>query len=193
MSLPYALKTDLAIIPAEVPYIHAPPERVSYWRERLPQREGLRVGIVWCGNPAFKEDRRRSLRLDLVEPILATADVFFISLNPGITERDAARLPGRSNVLHLGSQFRDFADTAAVIAQLDVITSDTSVAHLVGAMGCPVWIMLGFAPDWRFAPDREQSTWYPSARLFRQSAPGDWAGVVERVRLALAALARSRR
>jgi tetratricopeptide (TPR) repeat protein len=194
MSLPYATKTELAALPAEVPYIHAPPERVSHWRERLPQRGGLRVGIVWCGNPAFKEDRRRSLRLDLVEPILATADVSFISLSPGITEDDAAKLPGRANVLHLGSEFHDFADTAAVIAQLDlVITSDTSVAHLVGAMGRPVWIMLGFAPDWRFAQDRGQSSWYPTARLFRQSAPGDWAGVIERVRLELTALTHSRK
>jgi tetratricopeptide (TPR) repeat protein len=192
MSLPYAMKTELATFPAKVPYIHAPPERVSHWRERLPQTRGLRVGIVWCGNPAFKEDRRRSLRLDLIEPILATADVFFISLNPGIAERDAAKLPGRSNVLHLGSQVRDFADTAAVVAQLDlVITSDTSVAHLVGAMGRPVWIMLGFAPDWRFAHDREQSSWYPTARLFRQITLGDWASVIERVRLALVALAQS--
>jgi ADP-heptose:LPS heptosyltransferase len=96
-------------------------------------------------------------------------------------------------VLHLGSELRDFADTAAVVAQLDlVITSDTSVAHLAGAMGRPVWIMLGFAPDWRFAHDREQSSWYPSARLFRQDAPGDWAGVIERVRLELKALAKRR-
>jgi tetratricopeptide (TPR) repeat protein len=186
MSLPYALKAERATIPAEVPYIHAPPERVAHWRPRLPQMRGLRVGIVWCGNPAFKEDHRRSLKFDLIDPILTNPDICFVSLNPGIAERDLTRLAGRSNVVHVGSEFRDFADTAAVIAQLDlVITSDTSVAHLAGAMGRPVWIMLGFAPDWRFAHDREQSAWYPTARLFRQSAPGAWAGVVERVRLEL--------
>jgi tetratricopeptide (TPR) repeat protein len=189
MSLPYAMKTELTTIPAEVPYLDAPVDRQSHWRERLPHTTALRVGIVWCGNPAFKEDRRRSLKLAQIEPILATADLFFVSLNPGIGEHDRAEIGGRSNVLHLGSEFRDFADTAAVIAQLDlVITSDTSVAHLAGAMGRPVWIMLGFAPDWRFAHDREQSSWYPTVRLFRQNAPGDWAGVIERVRLELSAL-----
>jgi tetratricopeptide (TPR) repeat protein len=191
MSLPYAMKTELATIPAEVPYLDASADRLSHWRERLPQRRGLRVGVVWCGNPAFKEDRRRSLNLAQIEPILATADVSFISLNPGVAEHERAALAGRSNVLHLGSELRDFADTAAVVAQLDlVITSDTSMAHLAGAMGRPVWLMLGFAPDWRFARDREQSSWYPTARLFRQNAPGDWAGVIERVRLELSALAK---
>jgi len=191
MSLPYAMKTELATIPAEVPYLDAPADRLSHWRERLPQRRGLRVGVVWCGNPAFKEDRRRSLKLAQIEPILTTADVFFISLNPGIGESERAAFAGRSNVLHLGSELRDFADTAAVVAELDlIITSDTSMAHLAGAMGRPVWIMLGFAPDWRFAHDREQSSWYPTARLFRQSAPGDWAGVIERVRLELRTLAK---
>jgi tetratricopeptide (TPR) repeat protein len=193
MSLPYAMKTELATIPAEVPYIHVPADRVSYWSGRLPQTTALRVGIVWCGNPAFKEDRRRSLKLAQMEPILAVADAFFISLNPGIGESEQTAIAGRSNVLHVGNELRDFADTAAVIAQLDlVITSDTSVAHLAGAMGRPVWIMLGFAPDWRFARNREHSSWYPSARLFRQSAPGDWAGVIERVRLELSALAKQR-
>jgi tetratricopeptide (TPR) repeat protein len=193
MSLPYAMKTEPATIPAEVPYIHAPADRVSQWRARLPETTASRVGIVWCGNPAFREDRRRSLKLVQIEPILAAADVFFVSLNPGIGDREQAAIAGRSNVLHLGNELRDFADTAAVVAQLDlVITSDTSVAHLVGAMGRPVWIMLGFAPDWRFAHDREQSSWYPTARLFRQSAPGDWAGVIEQVRLALSVLAKQR-
>ena len=193
MSLPYAMKTELATIPAEVPYIHVPADRVSYWGGRLPQTTALRVGIVWCGNPAFKEDRRRSLKLAQIDPILATAKVFFVSLNPGIGEGERASLAGRSNMLHLGKELRDFADTAAVIEQLDLlITSDTSVAHLAGAMGLPVWIMLGFAPDWRFAHDRKQSSWYPTARLFRQSTPGDWAGVIERVRLELSALATQR-
>jgi hypothetical protein len=186
MSLPYALKTELASIPAQVPYINAASDRATHWRARVPRTQALRVGIVWCGNPAFKEDRRRSLKFDLIEPILANPDAFFVSLNPGIAEGEVPKLAGRPNVLHLGLEFRDFADTAAVIAQLDlVITSDTSVAHLAGAMGRPVWIMLGFAPDWRFAHDREQSSWYPTARLFRQSVSGDWADVIERVRLAL--------
>ncbi len=191
MSLPYALRTELATLPAEVPYLHAPPERLSHWRGRLPETGRMRAGIVWCGNPAFKEDGRRSLKLAQVEPILASSDVFFVSLNPGIGEPDRAALAARSNVLHLGGEFRDFADTAVVVSQLDlVITSDTSVAHLVGAMGRPVWIMLAFAPDWRWVPDHDHSSWYPTARLFRQSAPGDWASVIERVRLELTTQAR---
>jgi tetratricopeptide (TPR) repeat protein len=191
MSLPYAFKTELATIPADVPYILALPERVAQWRERLPQTRQLRVGIVWCGNPAFKDDRRRSLRLAQITPILTTPGVSFVSLNPGISAADVAELAGRSNVAHFGAEFRDFADTAALVSQLDlVITSDTSVAHLVGAMGRPVWIMLGFAPDWRWAHDSDRSSWYPTARLFRQSAAGNWDEVIERVRRELVALAR---
>jgi len=170
-----------------------PPERLAQWRARLRASGRLRAGIVWCGNPAFKEDRRRSLKLAQIAPILRSPDVSFVSLNPGIGAAEVAALAAHPNVLHLGSQLRDFADTAAVVAQLDlVVTSDTSVAHLVGAMGHPVWIMLGFAPDWRWAHDRDRSSWYPSARLFRQSSPGDWADVIERVRAELNALSQRR-
>jgi tetratricopeptide (TPR) repeat protein len=189
MSLPYAFKTELATIPAAEPYIHAPPERIAQWRERLPRTGRLQVGIVWCGNPAFKDDRRRSLRFAQIAPILTVPDVSFLSLNPGISAGDTAALAASSNVLHLGAEFRDFADTAALVSQLDLmITSDTSVAHLAGAMGRPVWIMLGFAPDWRWAHDRDRSSWYPTMRLFRQSTAGNWDEVIERVRLELVAL-----
>jgi tetratricopeptide (TPR) repeat protein len=189
MSLPHALKTEPAAIPADVPYIDAPQERVALWRDRLPDTGKLRVGLVWCGNPAFKEDRRRSLKLAQVAPLLATPDISFYSLNPGIGEGDVAALAARPNVLHLGSQFRDFSDTAAVVSLLDlVVTSDTSVAHLAGAMGRPVWIMLGFSPDWRWAFDRDRSFWYPTARLFHQDVADDWAGVIARVQHELSAL-----
>jgi hypothetical protein len=122
-------------------------------------------------------------------PLLATPGVVFYSLNPGIGASDVVALGAHSNVLRLGSQFRSFSDTAAVISLVDlVITSDTAVAHLAGAMGRPVWIMLHDSPDWRWALDRERSSWYPSARLFRQERAGDWAGVVTRMQNELAAL-----
>lgn len=189
MSLPHAVGTEASTIPANVPYLQAPPDRIAHWRDRLPQTGHLRVGLVWCGNPAFKQDRRRSLKLPQIAPLLSTPNVSFFSLNPGISDRDVTALSAWCNVQHLGGQFRDFSDTAAVVAQLDlVVTSCTSVAHLVGAMGRPVWIMLAFAPDWRWAPDRDRSAWYPTARLFRQTVAGDWATVIERVRLELVAL-----
>jgi hypothetical protein len=188
MSLPHAFKTELATIPAGGPYIQAQPEHIAHWRERLPRTGQLRVGIVWCGNPAFKDDRRRSLRLAQVRPILATPEASFVSLSPGISAAEEAALLECTNVLHLGAEFRDFADTAAVISQLDlIITSDTSVAHLAGAMGRPLWLMLAFAPDWRWAHDGDRSSWYPTARLFRQTTAGSWDEVIERVRLALVA------
>lgn len=189
MSLPYALKTEPGSIPADVPYVKAPPERVAQWRDRLPEEGKLRVGLVWCGNPAFKENRRRSLELTQVAPLFAIPGVAFYSLNPGIGANDVAALVARPNVRHIGNEFRDFSDTAAAVALLDlVLTSDTSVAHLAGAMGRPVWIMLGFSPDWRWASDRDHSPWYPTARLFRQATPGDWAGVIEQVAGELVAL-----
>ena len=190
LSLPLAFGTTVETIPAEVPYLSATDAAVAQWRERLPQTGALRVGLVWSGNPTFKQDRRRSPQLQQVLPLLATPGVDFYSLNPGIGASDVAALSAHPNVVHLGSRFRNFSDTAAVISLVDlVITSDTAVAHLAGAMGRPLWIMLHDAPDWRWALDRERSSWYPSARLFRQEKAGDWAGVVARMQNELAALA----
>jgi Tfp pilus assembly protein PilF len=189
LSLPLAFGTTAETIPAKVPYLSANDAAVARWRERLPQTAALRVGLVWSGNPSFNQDRRRSPQLSRVLPLLATPGVVFYSLNPGIGASDVAALAAHRNVIHLGPQFRNFSDTAAVISLVDlVITSDTAVAHLAGAMGRPVWIMLHDAPDWRWALDRERSSWYPSARLFRQEEAGDWAGVVARMQNELTAL-----
>jgi len=189
LSLPLAFGTTMETTPAKVPYLSANDAAVAQWRERLPQTAALRVGLVWSGNPTFKYDRRRSPQLSQVSPLLATRGVVFYSLNPGIGESDVAALAAHPNVVHLGSQFRNFSDTAAVISFVDlVISSDTAVAHLAGAIGRPAWIMLHDSPDWRWALDRERSSWYPSARLFRQERAGDWAGVVARMQNELATL-----
>jgi hypothetical protein len=145
--------------------------------------------VVWCGSPNFKRDYNRSLNLAQFAPVLTVDGVTYLSLNPGIGEPDVAALEAMPNVFHIGPQFRDFADTAAVIALLDlVITSDTSVAHLAGAMGKSVWVMLSPGCDWRWMRVRADSPWYPSARLFRASTPGDWADVAEQLRRELTVL-----
>jgi hypothetical protein len=190
MSLPLAFGTVPGTIPAQVPNLSAAPERVAAWATRLPIAGRLRVGVNWCGNPAFPEDRKRSMTLDAVASLLTVSGVDFVSLNPGIRREDAARLTSLPSVRHLASEFRNFADTAAAIAALDlVLTTDTAIAHLAGAMAKPVWVMVSSAPDWRWAGDGETTPWYPTARLFRQPAPGTWGAVVERVRAELTALA----
>ena len=186
-SLPLAFATELATIPAEVPYLAADPERVARWRERLAPRARPHVGIVWCGNPTFRGDRNRSMAFAAFAPILAAVDAAFVTLNPGRTAPDARELASQPDVLDLAPELRDFDDTAAVIAGLDlVVTTDTAVAHLAGALGKPVWILLSASPDWRWLIERADCPWYPSARLFRQSTLGDWDPVIARVRRELA-------
>jgi hypothetical protein len=181
MSLPLAFKTRPDTIPAGVPYLVADQERVKAWSARLPSSGRLRVGMNWHGNPEFRGDQVRSMTLDQFAPLLATPGVDFFCLNPGISSGDANRLAAMPNVFHIAAEFSDFSDTAAVMADLDVIvTTDTSVAHLAGALGRPLWIMLSYVPDWRFGLDAESNRWYPTARLFRQPAAGDWGAVLNR-------------
>jgi len=197
LSLPSIFATTVTTIPPPADFPASDSARLGRWRDKIESLSGFKVGIAWQGSRKYLGDAHRSIPLRAFEPLATLGGVRLVSLQKGLGTEQLRELGPRWNVLDLGDRLDGeaaFVDSAAIMMSLDlVVTSDTSVAHLVGAMGCPVWIMLGFAPDWRFAPDREQSTWYPSARLFRQSAPGDWAGVVERVRLALAALARSRR
>jgi len=197
MSLPLAMGTEPDTIPAHVPYLTAAPDDVATWATRLPSvSDGrLRVGINWCGNPAFRDDRNRSMTLDGIMPLLDVPGIDFVTLNPGIHPQDARRLSAIPHVSHVAAGFRDFSDTAAVAASLDlVVTTDTAIAHLAGAMARSLWIMLAAAPDWRYALDAGRNRWYPTARLFRQIVPGDWSPVVESVRRELAALAaRARR
>ena len=187
--LPRVHGTDLATIPADIPYLHAEPSRVEAWRQRIaglaPQAH-RRVGLVWAGRPTHSNDRNRSVRLQRLGALFDVPSVAFISLQKGAALAEAGRYFGRAPLVNLGAASDDFADTAAIVAGLDlVVTVDTSVGHLAGALGRPVWIMLPFAADWRWLEGRDDSPWYPSARLFRQKRPDDWEGVAARVAAAL--------
>ncbi len=186
MSLPLALGTTLDTIPAAIPYVTAAPDDVARWRARFAASPGMKVGLVWAGNPAHKNDRMRSIALTRLAPLLDLAGVQWFSLQVGDRAADLAGL-AQGGVTDLAPDLNDFAETAAAITALDlVIGVDTGVIHLAGALGKPVWIMLAFDPDWRWLLERGDSPWYPSARLVRQEAPGDWDGVIARVRAALA-------
>jgi hypothetical protein len=178
--------------------LHASPQKLAQWRGTMPpagSSMGLRVGIVWKGNPAFENDADRSLpHLSLLAPLWSVSGVSFISLQKGAGADEAAQPPAGQPLWDLGPGIADFADTAAIVSQLDLVISvDTAVAHLAGALGKPCWIMLpAYRTDWRWLTDREDSPWYPGVvRLFRQSPMGDWTSVVARLRQALDDLASS--
>ena len=177
MSLPHAFDTELATVPARVPYLSAPAARMAKFADALAPLNAPRVGLVWSGRPTHLNDRNRSLALAQLAPLFA-AQASFVSLQRDIRPEDETALT-QFPLLHFGEQLSDFADTAAVIAQLDLVISvDTSVAHLAGALGKPVWILLPHAVDFRWMLERTDSPWYPTARLLRQPSPGDWASVM---------------
>jgi tetratricopeptide (TPR) repeat protein len=180
-SLPLACKTTLASVPDEIPYLAADPARVARWSGRLAAHGSPRVAIVWAGNVAHANDRNRSLPLAQLAPLWAVGRARFVSLQRDLRPDDADALAA-APVLHLGPELEDFDDTAAVLAQCDLVISvDTSVAHLAGALGRPLWVLLPFSSDWRWTAADERSPWYPSARLLRQPQPGDWDSVVSNV------------
>ncbi|MEA2916540.1 MAG: hypothetical protein QOJ15_8621 [Bradyrhizobium sp.] len=188
-SLPLAFATTLDTIPATVPYLHVETEDCQRWKNRLAAGPGPKVGLVWAGNPAHKNDRRRSIAMHSIAALFDHPGVRWFSLQSGERAGDLAML-NCDRVADLSSELADFAETAAAIANLDlVITVDTATAHLAGALGKPVWVLLPFSADWRWLLDRNDSPWYPTARLYRQAAPGDWAGVVKQVDNALRRLA----
>ena len=190
MSLPLALGVTLRNLPA-APYLEADPAKVDTWRRRFSELEGKRkVGLVWSGNPLFAAAAQKRCPVDVLQGLLSVPDIAWISLQKDSSDADMSRLrASASNLLACGDEFEDFAATAAAITALDlVITVDTAVAHLAGALGKPVWILLPFAADWRWLVDRTESPWYPSAHLFRQRAMGDWGELVERVKDALEAV-----
>ncbi len=199
LSLPLAFKTVLSTIPARTPYLHANLEKVSHWRAKLGERHRPRVGLVWSGGfrpnqpRLWSTDRRRNIPLEKFS-ILKDADIEFYSLQKGEpAQGDLARLVSeRWNGPHLTdftSLLTDFSDTAALIENLDLVISvDTSTAHLAGALGKPTWILNRFDACWRWLLDRQDTPWYPTVRLYRQDAPGDWSGMLERVRRDLDAL-----
>lgn len=188
-SLPYLFGTRLDTIPTPIPYIKAPPPRAEAWRQRLAERlpAGVRrIGLAWSGRPTHPNDRRRSLPLSQLLPLADIGPAVFVSLQKPMPETDRADLARFNGMTDLSAELTDFGETAAVIEHLDlIITVDTSMGHLAGAMGKPVWIMIPKAADWRWLLDRETTPWYPSARLFRQPKPGDWTDVIGRVRGAL--------
>ncbi|MBS0640450.1 MAG: tetratricopeptide repeat-containing glycosyltransferase family protein [Acetobacteraceae bacterium] len=187
--LPRLHGTRLETIPAAVPYLRAEPARVAAWRERLDRLAppGLaRVGIVWAGRPTHANDRRRSVTLGQFAPVAAVPGVALVSLQKGPPTSQAGGYFGRAPLINIGAEVQDYDDTMALLECLDlVLTVDTSVAHLAAAMGKPVWIMLAYAPDWRWLLDRSDSPWYPTVRLFRQSVHSHWNDVFARVAAAL--------
>ncbi|HEY9672213.1 MAG TPA: tetratricopeptide repeat protein [Waterburya sp.] len=184
MSLPYLMGTTLDTIPAPIPYIF--PSRSHPLRLEAPPGTRLKVGIVWTGNLDNVHNRRRSCGLQAFLPLLETPGIEFYSLQVGQRSQDLATLPPSIRVQDLSPQLQSFTDTAAAIAQLDlVITIDTSVAHLAGALGKPTWVILPFVPDWRWLLSRCDSPWYPTMRLFRQDFPGDWTKVFSQLSQAL--------
>ncbi|MGQ9370228.1 tetratricopeptide repeat protein [Azospirillum sp. ST 5-10] len=196
MSLPRLFGTTLDSIPAACPYLSAPAEAVARWEGRLPQDGRVRVGLVWSGDPrpgvvrANLTDRRRSVPLDAFAPFARIPGVRFVSLQKGAAAAQAKTPPPGMDLVDWMDEAGDFADTAGLVERLDlVITVDTSVAHLAGGLGKPVWVLSRFDSCWRWLEGREDSPWYPTLRFFRQPAPGDWDGLFERVAGELAALA----
>ena len=182
LSLPLALGTTLETIPAEQHYLKSDEELRSVWSARLPPKTKPRIGVVWSGSQTHKRDHYRSMELQQFLTILSP-DAEWICLQKEIREKDFAILRQFGRIAFFGDDLRDFSDTAALLDLMDlVITIDSSVAHLAGAMGKPVWILLPYNPDWRWLLDRNDSPWYPSARLFRQQQIGNWATVIDQVK-----------
>ena len=190
LSLPLALGR-FEPMPMAAPYLGADPGLRAAWRERLGVSSNRRVGLAWAGSPKHQNDGRRSIEAEQFLPFLRTSCVSFFSLQvrpPGALPQALAD----AGVIDLTAHITDFADTAALMAELDlIITVDTAAAHLAGALGRPVWTLLPFVPDWRWGLEREGTPWYPTMRLFRQPSPGDWDSVIGRVAEELAALQHS--
>jgi hypothetical protein len=184
LSLPRVLRTNLATIPNAMPYLSAPAEASGVWAERIATAPGLRVGVVWAGTIVGAIDLR------LLQSLWEVDGVSWFSLQVGERSGDISSLSG-VKIADLSPWLVDFAETAAAICHLDLVISvDTSVAHLAGALGRPIWLLLRHPPEWRWLLEREDSPWYPTARLFRQRKEGDWSCVAREVAAALAQMAR---
>jgi hypothetical protein len=183
MSLPYAFRTTLQTIPNNVPYVAPDPSDVGRWKQRIEEEKDpgqLNLGLAWAGNPNRLLDTARSIVLKQLAPLAEVPGVRLYSLQKLLGSEQVATAPASMRIVDYTSELNDFADTTALIANLDLIVSiDSAVAHLAGAMGKPVWIILPFAGGWRWLTNRTDSPWYPTARLFRQPKPGDWTSVVD--------------
>ena len=195
MSVPGLVGTRLDTIPADIPYLAADPAAIEAWRQRLSALPGPKIGLVWAGNPRANDpgarlvDSRRSMALTRLAPLLRVPGFSFVSLQMGEAAAQIAELAPELRLFDAMDDITDFADTAALCANLDLVISvDTSVVHLAGALGRPVWILSRHDGCWRWLLDRDDSPWYPTARLFRQRVPGDWDEVVARVAQALFSL-----
>ena len=188
-SVPHLIHTTIETIPAQVPYLFADPTRIAAWRQRLEAMlpHGVRrVGLAWTGRPTHPNDRRRSIPLARLAPLAAASRASFVSLQKPMPPADLAAMVQFPGFADLSADLADFGETAAVIANLDlIVTVDTAIGHLAGAMAKPVWIMLPKASDWRWLLERSDSPWYPTARLFRQQIPGAWDPVIAAVTAAL--------
>ncbi len=185
LSLPLVFGTRMETVPSATPYLRALPEDIAAWEPQLSGMRRPRVGLAWSGNPSHLRDGDRSVALETLLPLLEL-DASFVSVQKDVRDADATVLAARSDILQVGGKLKDFADTAALLSQLDLlITVDTSVTHLAGALAKPVWVLLPYIPDWRWLLDRETSPWYPTARLFRQDEGRSYEDVITRVREAL--------
>ncbi len=191
-SLPGILGTDFSSIPRDIPYFRPDPALCAAWETRLgprPTPRTRRVGLVWAGRPTHPNDSRRSLRLDALAGLLDLPDIQWVSLQKPLPPRDTERFAALG-LTDVSPDLPDFAATAALLTRLDLVISiDSAVAHLAGALGKPVWIMTPTPADWRWLQDRADSPWYPSLRLFRQEKPGAWPPLIAAVREALASVA----
>jgi hypothetical protein len=181
MDLPAVFGTTLQTIPTEMPYICADSDKVKYWQGKLADAS-FKVGIVWAGSPRHGNDHNRSCSLEFFAPLAAIDAVRLYGLQKGEAAGQAERLSQVMTIENLSKDLEDFADTAGLIENLDLVISvDTATAHLAGAMAKPVWVLLPFAPDWRWMLERTDSPWYPTMRLFRQKKWGDWNSVFENI------------
>jgi tetratricopeptide (TPR) repeat protein len=184
-SLPLAMQTEAGTVPTPIPYLTADPARVAQWSARIEALPWPRIAIAWSGNPAHENDRNRSIPLVRLAPLFSIP-ASFVSIQRDVRDAEAMQLAGERRLTHVGDALQDFSDTAAVLALCDlVIAVDTAPAHLAGALGRPLWVLVPFAPDWRWTLDGETTPWYPAARLFRQGSLGDWDAVIARVAAAL--------
>jgi hypothetical protein len=190
MSLPMVFGTTLETIPNAVPYLAAPADRVDAWRRRVDDDgtgSNVRVGLAWAGNPALARDRIRSAAFRDFAPLSTVPNVAFYGLQLGRDDRDDTPRP---RLIDHTERLTDWTETAALVANLNLVISvDTGVAHLAGALAQPTWTLLPFAGEWRWLTDRTDSPWYPTVRLFRQQRGGDWSGVIREVAAELTRLA----